>query len=122
MAFKAAFTNRVSIKTTSKPASSKPLLSHWDSGPASRPSASTAYGNDAIARTSASGSLAASNSSTTFPCGPSTQIAVLARDTSNPINTFMSLPFYSKELRRMETYDLVDALQAHQGQRHLRSC
>jgi len=46
--------------------------------------------------TSSSGSLAAVVSLTILPCADATQIAVVARETSSPIYTSMSLPFHCK--------------------------
>jgi hypothetical protein len=88
-ALSAARTCRVSMSTVSRPRPDRPVCNHSDMGPASSPTRSGACGANAAAI--ASGSVVTEPSKTTWPWSSTTQIAVVASDTSSPAKRFITV-------------------------------
>src|SRR5438270_13346059 len=91
MADSAAFTCRVSSRTTSNPAATKPACSHCDRGPASNPIRVTPVSSPRKNRTRASGSLATFASRTILPRPSTTHTLLCSNDTSIPAKCSMTV-------------------------------
>ena len=84
MAERAALTCRVSSSTASSPAAVRPACSHWDRGPASRPTRVSGKPSWPKNATSASGSLATLASRTIRPVASTTHTLLRSSETSIP--------------------------------------
>jgi hypothetical protein len=80
----AARSCRVSSSTTGKPAACSPAWSHWDRGPASRPTRAKTTPAPFRAATSASDSLSTLSSRTTAPAPSTMQMLLVSSETSIP--------------------------------------
>src|SRR5690349_1940505 len=74
----------VSTQITGRPASPSPLKSHWDSGPASRPTRRQSIVGAVSIGIMAAGSDATRVSRTSFPISSTMQMLVCRTETSKP--------------------------------------